>query len=197
MKGTVDTLFEIISPDDHDRERDQCDQGELPITDEHIRKHTGNGQEISNNGHQPVGKYIVDGFNIIDGPGGEGTDGRLVELREIEVHDLLIGRDPHIFYHRLAKQGCGIRKKKAHGRFYQDQPDLDQGDIDEHGGHFIADILIHGQFDQQWTYGCDQRQQNGQHHREVKLPLIGCRIAEYPFQQCKVEECFFGCRQNG
>ena len=70
-------------------------------------------------GIKPVGKNIVDGFDIIDGSGRERPDRCFVELGKIQAQYLFIYIHPQILYHSLA-QPCGDKGKiKPEDRFDQ------------------------------------------------------------------------------
>ncbi len=104
---------------DQDREGRQADQRQPPVAHEHEDQDRDNGKQVGNDGDQSICKNIIDGFNIIDGTGSEGTDGRFIELGQVQSKYLSVHFYTQVFHHGLSQPGSEEGEPETESGFYQ------------------------------------------------------------------------------
>jgi hypothetical protein len=87
----------------------------------------------------------------------------------------------------LSKPGSDVRKIKPEGSFYQQKPQLDNGDPYQPIVVVLLDIIINGYLDKVRPDGCKKREKDSQCNGYIKAPFVWCGILEYAPQQPEVE----------
>ena len=187
LKRRLHFLLEHVGAQQHQRERGQAHERELPVEPEHIGEDEHELQNVAHHRRQPFGKHIRKRLHVGHRARDQHPDGRTIEERQPQAEQVAVEADADVAHHLLTEPAAEVGLQVAHDGVRQQQ----HAEPDEHPveavGVAAQNLLIYYPLNQKRPHGSQHRRGEGQEDGESVDARVGPHELKQAAQHAPIE----------